>query len=133
METATRDTAIETIAQNEPSTESYFDGNTWQLIGYRLLSFLVCTVTLGIAYPWMLCMVQNWEIKHTVINGRRLRFDGRGHQIIGRYLLWTLLTSVTFGIYGIWFGLGMKRWVVKHTFYADETEPTESYFSGGAG
>lgn len=133
METATRDTAIETIAQNEPSTESYFDGNTWQLIGYRLLSFLVCTVTLGIAYPWMLCMVQNWEIKHTVINGRRLRFDGRGHQIIGRYLLWTLLTIVTFGIYGIWFGLGMKRWVVKHTFYADETEPTESYFSGGAG
>lgn len=133
METATRNTAIEPIVQNEPSTESYFDGNTWQLIGYRLLSFLVCTVTLGIAYPWMLCVVQNWEIKHTVINGRRLRFDGRGHQIIGRYLLWTLLTIVTFGIYGIWFGLGMKRWVVKHTFYADEPEPTESYFSGGAG
>lgn len=55
--------------------DSYFDGNTWQYIGYHLLSFLVCTLTLGIAYPWMLCMIRRWEVKHTVIHGRRLRFS----------------------------------------------------------
>lgn len=112
---------------------SYFDGNTWQLIGYRILSALVNTITLGIAYPWMLCMVQRWEVKHTVIHGRRLKFNGHGHQLIGKYLLWVFLTIITFGIYGIWLGLGMKKWVVKHTVYADEERPVDSYFSGGAG
>ncbi len=112
---------------------SYFDGNTWQLIGYRILSALVNTITLGIAYPWMLCLVQRWEVKHTVIHGRRLKFNGHGHQLIGKYLLWVFLTIITFGIYGIWLGLGMKKWVIKHTVYADEERPVDSYFSGGAG
>lgn len=112
---------------------SYFDGNTWQLIGYRLLMGLVCTVTLGIAYPWMHCMVQRWEMRHTVIHGRRLKFTGRGHQLIGKYLLWVFLTIITFGIYGIWLGLSMKKWTVKHTVYADEETTVDSYFSGGAG
>ncbi len=111
---------------------SYFDGNIWQLMGYRILSVVVCTLTFGIAYPWMLCMVQNWETKHTVINGRRLKFNGHGHQLIGKYLLWIFLTAITCGIYSIWFGLSMKKWVVKHTVYADDENPVESYFSGGA-
>ena len=114
-------------------SDSYFDGNTWQLIGYRILSAFVNTITLGIAYPWMLCMVQRWEVKHTVIHGRRLKFNGHGHQLIGKYLLWVFLTIITFGIYGIWLGLGMKKWVIKHTVYADEERPVDSYFSGGAG
>lgn len=113
--------------------DSYFDGNTLQLIGYRILSALVCTVTLSIAYPWMFCMMRGWEVKHTVIHGRRLKFTGKGHQLIGKYLLWLFLTVITLGIYGIWFGLGMKKWLVKHTVYADEECPVESYFSGGAG
>ena len=113
--------------------DSYFDGKTIQLIGYRLLMYLVCLLTLGIAYPWMLCLFMRWETKHTVIHGRRLRFDGRGGQLIGRYLLWSFLTLITLGIYGIWLGLGMKRWVVKHTFYADDENPVASRFSGGAG
>lgn len=114
-------------------TDSYFDGNTWQLICYRILSILVNTITLGIAYPWMLCMMQRWETKHTVINGRRLKFNGKGVQLIGKWILWIFLTIITFGIYGIWLGLGMKKWVVKHTVYADEERPVDSYFSGGAG
>ena len=118
------------IAEGEGS---YFDGNTWQLIGYRILSALVNTITLGIAYPWMLCMVQRWEVKHTVIHGRRLKFNGHGHQLIGKYLLWVFLTIITLGIYGIWLGLGMKKWIAKHTVYADEERPVDSYFSGGAG
>ncbi len=112
---------------------SYFDGNTFQLLGYRILVFLVTALTLGIAYPWMLCMMHRWEAKHSVIHGRRLKFNGHGHQLIGRYLLWLFLTIITLGIYSIWFGLGMKKWVTKHTVYADEEEDIDSYFSGGPG
>ena len=112
---------------------SVFDGKTLQLIGYRILSAFVTTITLGIAYPWMLCMVKRWEVKHTVIHGRRLKFTGHGHQLIGKYLLWVFLTIITLGIYSIWLGLGMKKWVVKHTVYADEDKPVDSYFSGGVG
>ena len=106
----------ETFSSSEK--ESYFDGNTFQLIGYRILTAFVCGITLGIAYPWMLCTVQRWETKHTVINGRRLKFTGHGHQLIGKYLLWLFLTLITFGIYGFWLNIKMKQWVVKHTHFA---------------
>lgn len=33
--------------------ESYFDGNLFQLIGYKILGFLVSVFTLGICYPWV--------------------------------------------------------------------------------
>lgn len=115
------------------SADSYFDGNTMSLIGYRIVSLLVCAVTFGIAFPWMHCMLQGWEARHTVIHGRRLKFDGRGSQLFGKYLLWVFLTLITLGIYSIWLGLGVKKWTVKHTFCADDQQPVESYFSGGVG
>lgn len=112
---------------------SCFDGSTLQLIGWRLLTGLITLVTLGITYPWAMCMMARWEAKHTVINGRRLCFTGKGGQLFGKYLLWCFLTVITLGIYSIWFGLGMKRWRVKHTVYADDPETTESAFTGSAG
>ena len=57
--------------------ESYFDGGLAQLIGWRILGFLVTTLTFGICYPWALCMVYGWQVNHTVIEGRRLQFHGR--------------------------------------------------------
>jgi len=57
--------------------ESYFDGGLLQLIGWALLGSLITVCTLGICFPWALCMIYNWEISHTVINGHRLRFTGK--------------------------------------------------------
>lgn len=112
--------------------ESYFDGHTWQLVGYLILTYLGCVFTLGLALPWLLCMLKGWEVKHTVINGRRLQFTGHGHQLIGKYLLWWFLTLITLGIYYFWLGLRLKKWVVKHTVYAEEPG-VPSYFTGGIG
>ncbi len=98
--------------------ESYFDGGLLQLIGWRLLGFIVIICTLGICTPWAICMEKNWEAKHTVINGERLAFDGKAIQLFGQWIIWLLLCIITFGIYSFWVGIAMKKWIVKHTHVA---------------
>ena len=98
--------------------ESYFDGGLFQLIGWKLLGGLITLITLGICYPWAVCMVYNWEVKHTVIEGKRLEFDGKAIQLFGNWIKWLLLTIITFGIYGFWVGIKLKKWITKHTHFA---------------
>lgn len=98
---------------------SYFDGGLLQLIGWYILGSLVTTLTLGICYPWSFCMIYNWETKHTVINGHRLRFTGTALQLFGNWIKWFLLTVITFGIYGFWLDIKLKKWKVKHTEFVD--------------
>ncbi len=112
--------------------KSYFDGTTLQLIGLKLLVYFINFITLGLAYPWTMCMKERWEAKHTVINGRRLLFTGKGTQLFGKYILWIFLTIITLGIYSIWFGLSMKKWRTKHTVYADDRNRVAGKFTGGA-
>ena len=99
--------------------ESYFDGGLFQLIGWKLLGGLITLITLGICYPWAVCMVYNWEVKHTVIEGKRLEFDGKAIQLFGNWIKWLLLTIITFGIYGFWVGIKLKKWITKHTHFAE--------------
>lgn len=99
--------------------KSYFDGGLLQLIGWRLLGTLVTVVTLGICYPWALCMTYGWETKHTVINGKRLQFDGKAIQLFGNWIKWLLLCIVTLGIYSFWLRISLKKWKTKHTSFAN--------------
>ena len=97
--------------------ESYFDGGLFQLIGYSILGILITTATLGICLPWAYCMIYNWEIKHTVIEGRRLEFDGTAVQLFGNWIKWLLLTIVTLGIYGFWVNIKLRQWKTMHTHF----------------
>ena len=104
----------------EVQTEkSYFDGGLLQLIGWQILGGLVTALTLGICYPWAICMIYRWEAKHTVINGRRLRFDGKAMQLFGNWIKWLLLTIITLGIYSFWLNIKLIQWKTKHTVFAD--------------
>ncbi len=96
---------------------SYFDGGLLQLIGWRLIGALITVVTLGICYPWALCMVYGWETKHTVINGHRLVFDGSAVSLFGQWIKWLLLCIITVGIYSLWLGIALKKWKTKHTHF----------------
>lgn len=96
--------------------ESRFDGGLGGLLGYRFLAALGTLFTLGLAFPWMVCMLLRWEYRHTVISGHRLRFDGTGGQLFGKWFVWMLLTIITIGIYAFWLPIRMKQWTVKHTF-----------------
>ena len=62
-------------------------------------------------------MIYNWEIKHTVIEGRRLEFDGTAIQLFGNWIKWLLLTIVTFGIYGFWVSIKLRQWKTMHTHF----------------
>lgn len=98
---------------------SYFDGGLLQLTGWRLVGALITVVTLGICYPWALCMVYGWETKHTVINGHRLVFDGSAVGLFGNWVKWLLLCVITVGIYSLWLGIALKKWKTKHTHFAN--------------
>lgn len=97
------------------SHESKFDGGLLGMIGIGLLQGFLCIITLGIAYPWAVCLREKWYAKHTIIDGRRLTFDGTGLQLFGNYIKWFLLTIITLGIYSFWLSIKMKKWVTKHT------------------
>lgn len=97
---------------------SYFDGGLLQLIGWTLVGGIITFFTLGICYPWALCMVYGWKTNHTVIEGRRLKFDGKAMQLFGNWIKWLLLCILTVGIYGFWLGIALEKWKVKHTYFA---------------
>lgn len=99
--------------------QSYFDGGLFELVIYRIIGFFLTTFTLGLAFPWAMCLVYGWEINHTVIDGKRLRFDGTGAELFGNWIKWLLLTFITLGIYGFWVGISIKKWQVKHTYFID--------------
>ena len=99
--------------------KSYFDGGLLQLIGWRILGALITVVTLGICYPWAVCMIYNWEIKHTVIEGKRLRFDGTALQLFGNWIKWFILCIITLGIYSFWLEISLKKWRTMHTHFAN--------------
>lgn len=99
-------------------SKSYFDGGLLQLIGWRILGFLVTVATLGICLPWAYCMVYRWEAEHTVIDGRRLRFDGSAVNLFGLWIKWLLLCIITLGIYGFWVSISLKKWRTKYTHVA---------------
>ena len=99
--------------------ESYFDGGLLQLIGWKLLGALIILCTFGICTPWAICMIYNWEISHTVINGHRLRFTGTATGLFLQWIKWFFLCIITFGIYGFWVGIALKKWQVAHTELAN--------------
>lgn len=102
--------------------ESKFAGGLLGLIGINILSGLLTLITLGIAYPWAVCIKERWLAKHTIYDGQQMVFDGNGGQLFGNYIKWFLLTIITVGIYSFWLGIKMRQWVVKHTHHVAPQE-----------
>lgn len=99
-------------------SESKFTGGAFANFFIGLLTGLVSALTLGLAYPAMVCWKLRWKANHTYINGRKLVFDGKGGQLFGRFLLWMFLSIVTLGIYAMLaMPLNMKRWQTKHIHF----------------
>jgi len=102
----------------ETTPESKFTGGLLGLIGINIAVLLIIVITLGIGTPWAVCLKQNWVIRHTILDGKRLKFDGTGGKLFMKYIVWWIFTVITLGIYSLWLGIKMKQWVVSHTHHA---------------
>lgn len=112
-------------------TDSYFDGGVLELIGWRILAFLITAVTLGIATPWAKCMLYSWQIKHTIYNGKRLKFEGTGGDLFVNMFKWLFFTIITLGIYALFIPIRKTRWVISNIHFEDEEYvKEESFFDG---
>lgn len=96
-----------------------FDGGLADYLETAILAALLTVFTLGLAFPWALCMNLSWRAKHTIVSGRRLEFTGTGGDLIGLWLKWIGLTIITLGIYLFWVSVSLERWIVEHTDFAD--------------
>ncbi len=114
--------------------KSSFTGGAFANFFMALAARLATILSLGIAYPFMVCWRERWVASHTYINGKRLKFDGNGGQLIGKYIVWWLLSLVTLGIYWlVAVSLRLEGWKTKHTHFEDESENesgAESKFTG---
>ncbi len=100
---------------------SYFDGGYWDFIGYEILCGLLLMVTCGLAFPWVMEILQKWDTRHQVINGRRLVFSGTGLGFLGEYLIIAILSFITCGIYGPWGTVRMNKYIIRNTDFVDQT------------
>ena len=117
--------------KKEVRTDSYFDGGLIELRGWKLLSFLITIVTLGIGAPWGACMIYSYEINHTVYNGKRLKFEGTGGDLFVNIFKWVLLSIITLGIYTLFIPIRKTKWVISHIHFEDEHFiKNESFFDG---
>lgn len=104
------------------NSNSKFTGSAFANIGIGLLTGFVSVITLGFAFPWMVCMRQRWIARNTIIDGKRLRFVGKGGWLFGNYIKWAILTAITFCIYGIWVSVKYQNWITTHTHIVEEAE-----------
>lgn len=112
-------------------TDSYFDGSVLGLIGWRILAFLITSVTLGIGAPWAKCLLYSYQFKHTVYNGKRLRFKGTGGSLLLNVLKWFFLSIITLGIYAWVVPVKRTKWVISNIYFeGEECKKGESYFDG---
>ena len=112
-------------------TDSYFDGGLLELIGWRILAFLIIGVTLGIATPWAKCMLYSYQFKHTVYNGKRLKFEGTGGDLFVNTFKWVFFSIITLGIYLLFVPVKKTKWVISNIHYEDENLiKGESFFDG---
>lgn len=118
--------------EKEVRTDSYFDGKLLELIGWQLLSILITGLTLGIGRPWAECMLYNYQLKHTVYNGKRLKFEGTGGDLFVNKFKWIFFTIITLGIYAFFIPVRRTKWVISNIHFEDEEfKKDESFFDGG--
>lgn len=99
--------------------QSYFDDTVKEHLIHEIKCKLMIIITLGFAYPWVLCDTYKHHVEHTVIEGRRLTFNGNPKEIFKYWLLSLLLIFLTLGLYKIVANIHLNKWLTAHTTFVD--------------
>ena len=60
-----------------------FDGGAATYFGTAILGWLITVFTLGIGYPWALCLFQKWKAKHTYVQENNLYLQVEDFHLLG--------------------------------------------------
>jgi uncharacterized membrane protein YjgN (DUF898 family) len=104
-------TSTETNLQNAGVK---FSGGVLAIFLFPFWAAPFAAITLGIATPWIICIIMRWICSHTTKDGKRFRFKGTGGGLFGRFIIWWLLSLITLGIYSFWSTRNQIRWVVEN-------------------
>ncbi|ABG85518.1 hypothetical protein [Clostridium perfringens] len=107
------------IILNKEKYNSYFDNTFKNSIVHHIKCLLLGVFTLGLAYPWIICMKYESTCKHTVICGKRLKFIGDPKELIGHWIFWWILIVITFGLYGFVVKTKFQQWTNANTIFDD--------------
>lgn len=107
------------IIKNKQLYNSFYDNNLKNSVSHHIKSIFLGIITLGLAYPWILCMKYDARCKHTVICGKRLKFIGNPKELILHWILWWFLTIITFGIYKIVVNIRIDQWITANTIFEE--------------
>ncbi|WP_407268985.1 hypothetical protein [Radiobacillus sp. PE A8.2] len=97
--------------------ESFFDGSKLEFIFISFIGAILTVFTLGLLYPFATVMKMNWDVKHTVIDGKRLYFNGTAAGLFGTWIKIWILGIITLTIY-FWFASSrIKKWKTSHMHF----------------
>lgn len=96
--------------------------NAWVHFFLKLGLKVLLVISLGLAKPYTVTRLANYEVVHTMIDGRRLSFNGNTLNLGGKFILWWFLTIITLGIYNFFLNLEFKKWVDRHTHLKNDYE-----------
>lgn len=107
-----------------------FDGWLVQKILVMFAGILVTVCTAGICFPVAYIWVLNWNIKHSLYDGRRLSFDGTVGQLLGKWICWLLLCIPTLCIFALFIPKKLLEWKTAHTHIKGELQFLGGTWSG---
>ena len=99
------------------SVDALLEGNILFLAAAGVL------VLLGVffAIAWSSVVFTRWKVRHTKINGKRLKFKGCAWGLFGNMLKWLFFTVITVCIYALWLPIKAKKWTTSKTVMEDPT------------
>ena len=118
------DKYLATIQKNKALHNSYFDESLKQYLLLQLRFLAVCIGTLGIAYPWAVCIKYRATYHHTVVCGKRLKFIGCPKDLAAHWIWWWFLSIITVGIYSIVVHIKMKQWFTANLVFEVDNATT---------
>lgn len=138
-ETQRKDGGAPVIVDNNGSHVSYHDDpyttykcSAFSLFFHKIWWGFLFIITLGIAYPWIVCKRERFFAKRTKINGHQLKFEGRGASLFGHYMLWYLFTILTLGIFAFWLEKKILNWKAARMNFEGANEDAAGGYNGSA-